>query len=57
MNEQELSNYITQLRELQSSDDIETAHVLADNILCEILETLGYDGIVNEYTKIDKWYA
>lgn len=57
MNERELNDYVARLKELQGSNDPECAHASADGILCEILEALGYDEIVNEYDKIDKWYA
>ena len=57
MNEQELNNFVTRLKELQNSGDPECAHSAADGILCEILEALGYDEVINEYDKIDKWYA
>lgn len=57
MNEQELNDYIARLVKLRDNEDTETAHVAADNILCEILEELGFTDIVKEYSKIDKWYA
>jgi hypothetical protein len=45
------------LKELQENGDTEMAHPEADNILCDLLQTLGYDDIVSEYMKVDKWYA
>ncbi len=42
---------------LQKTSDLEVAHWNADNILLEILLDLGLDDIVEEYEKIDKWYA
>lgn len=57
MNEKELNDYITRLVKLRDNNDTEIAHIAADNILCEILEKLGYTDIVKEYSKIDKWYA
>lgn len=45
------------LRELANSDDTETAHYDADDILCEILTALGYTEIVDAYNAIDKWYS
>jgi hypothetical protein len=41
----------------QNNDDTEIAHENADDILCNFLESLGYDKIVEEYKKIRKWYA
>ena len=48
---------ITRLKELQQSDDIESAHFQADCIICNLLEDLGYKNIVKEYDAIMKWYA
>ena len=46
------------LRELHcSSDDTEAAHAMADKLLCDMLERLGYNEVVDAYKIIDKWYA
>ncbi|WP_313266530.1 hypothetical protein [Sphingobacterium sp.] len=45
------------LIDLQYNDDTEIAHIQADNILCQFLKELGYEDIVEEYDKIDKWYV
>lgn len=37
--------------------DIENAHIEADHILCEFLESLGFDELVTLYRKVDKWYS
>jgi hypothetical protein len=37
--------------------DTEIAHGDADDLLCDLLIELGYYDVVNEYNKIDKWYA
>jgi hypothetical protein len=39
----------------QKSEDKEAAHIEADQVLCDFLISLGYDDIVEEYIKIDKW--
>ena len=46
-----------QLIALQRVDDLEAAHVKADEILLLMLSDLGFNDIVQEYQKIDKWYA
>lgn len=48
-----------QLIKLQSlcDGDWEANHVEADKILCDLLDSIGYDDIVNEWKKIGKWYA
>lgn len=48
---------INQLKELQSGADIESEHGQADDILCDLLDFLGYKAVVDEYNKVDKWYA
>lgn len=45
------------LIELQAMHDTETAHILADNVLCDLLEELGFEEVTEEYHKIRKWYA
>ena len=48
---------ISYLQELQKSGDIEAAHSEADGVLCKLLTKLGYSDVVDEWLKIDKWYA
>jgi hypothetical protein len=37
--------------------DTECAHGNADDILCELLEKLGYNEVVDKYNEVSKWYA
>jgi len=37
--------------------DKEVPHCEADDILCELLISLGYKDVVDEYEEIEKWYA
>jgi len=48
---------IKKLREAQLSHNYEVAHDVADNVLCELLKTLGYADVVEEWEKVGKWYA
>lgn len=48
---------IEQLKKHQQNADLETAHVEADDIICGLLKSLGYDDVVAEYAKIEKWYT
>ena len=48
---------IIKLRQCQSYFDIEAAHEDADGVLTDLLTTLGYQDVVAEWEKIDKWYA
>lgn len=40
-----------------SNHGVEEGHYLADGILCDLLEAIGYKKVVEEYNKINKWYA
>ena len=39
------------------SGDTEAAHCDADDILCALLEALGYGDVVEKYNSVDKWFA
>lgn len=45
------------LKILEDDYDTEGNHVEADGVLCELLESLGHQEIVDLYHKIDKWFA
>ena len=47
------------LKELAECDklDTECAHLNADEVLCQLLRSLGYDDVVDAWDKLDKWYA
>ena len=32
------------------------SHLQADSLLCDLLEYLGYENLVNIYNSIGKWY-
>jgi hypothetical protein len=48
---------ITMLKGEQTNTDTENAHGSADDVLCALLVTLGYEDVVTEYHKVEKWYA
>jgi len=48
---------IKKLKEAQENEDLESAHMVADDILCGFLESLGYEDIVAEWVLVEKWYA
>ena len=49
---------ISELRQLEAlKGDTEVAHQLADDILCDLLDSIGCGAVVVEYKKINKWYA
>lgn len=49
--------YLNRLKTLKETDNPETAHADADDVLCELLYELGYEEIVEAYKAIEKWYA
>ena len=48
---------VKQLKELQGIGDTESSHIMADEVLCQLLTSLGFEDVVSEYNKIDMWYA
>ena len=57
MNKKLNEKYLNQMKQLVDIFDTEVAHSTADEILCELLLEMGYKDLVDEYNKIDKWYA
>ncbi len=49
--------FCDKMQQLAEDADIEAAHGKADDILCEVLDKLGYTEIVELYNGIEKWYA
>lgn len=41
----------------QGNPDVEQAHSIADNVLIDLLDSLGYDDVIDVYEKVGKWYA
>ena len=48
---------IAELISVQSHGDVEMAHIRADQILSELLESMGCADVVEQYDLIRKWYA
>lgn len=48
---------IKTLQEILLMKDYERAHALADQVLCELLTSLGYKEVVGAWEKIRKFYA
>ena len=53
----DIKKYEDAMRQQINNDDTETAHLLADEILCDVLCELGYKNLVDLFYKVDKWYA
>lgn len=45
------------MREISEIDDSETKHIKADELMCEVLKSLGYEVGVEIFEKMRKWYA
>ncbi len=54
---QELTEKYLQFLEGAGKLDIESGHVAADSLLCDLLDELGYSEITEEYNKYEKWYS
>ena len=44
------------LKEADSYDP-ERAHQEADDVLCELLKSLGYEDVVKAWDEVSKWYS
>jgi hypothetical protein len=57
MDKKQTAIYKKAMIECAQSDDPETAHAYADNLLCNMLIELGYGEIVDIYNLVGKWYT
>ena len=48
---------VKRLKAAQQNSDVESAHAEADQVLCDLLEAIGFKVIVREYKEVPKWYA
>ena len=44
-------------RIVSENDDPDQAHRNADEALCDLLTSLGYEDVVEAFNKVEKWYA
>ena len=60
MNKQQRMVYEKILKEMEQAiqmTDYEAAHSLEDELLCELLDSLGFQDVVETYWKGNKWYC
>ena len=67
MYELDLLNILDKMKEQANNSDTEVAHINADDLLIETLQTIApkcsptigklLETIIKEYTKVPKWYA
>ncbi len=50
-------NAVEIIKEHCHSDDWEVDHILADEILCKVLENLGHTELVKAWDAVEKWFA
>jgi len=43
--------------DVEIKSDIESAHIKADQVLCDLLTKLGYALVIEKWDAIDKWYS
>ena len=48
---------IEQMNEVAKVSDVELAHVIADDLLCECLNLFGCSELVMAFKRIKKWYS
>jgi hypothetical protein len=49
--------FADKMREASRSADIEANHSIADDLMCELLRSLGYGDGIDIFEEMDKWYA
>lgn len=52
-----LKESIHKMVKICDEDDTEEGHIHADDLLCDVLEKLGFSELVTVYHQVDKWYA
>ncbi len=57
MNIEALDDEFASRMHAANEGDRETDHMTADDLLCELLERMGFKSVLEEYRKIGKWYA
>ncbi len=48
---------ILDAKEIIEEYDTESSHSKLDDLLCDVLDSLGYEALVKVYKDADKWYS
>lgn len=56
MNKKLNEKYLKEMKDCNNYDT-EGGHSMADSLLCELLDELGYKEIVEVYQNLEKWYS
>ena len=46
-----------EMKKIANTDDSETSHVAADELMCKVLVSHGYEAGVKIFENMRKWYA
>ena len=58
LTKEQMDEFLHDMQDEVENDDFEVAHTNADNILCEILDSIGgFENILEAYESVGKWYA
>jgi hypothetical protein len=47
----------TRMEEIRKEDETEDGHIEADNLMCNLLNELGYGDGIDVFTDMPKWYV
>ena len=57
MDRKEAIKNLAEYQQDSEDGDAEVPHILADDVLCELLRGLGYQDVIDAYEAVNKWYA
>jgi len=57
MSPEEFKLKMIEINKLSEVEDVEEAHGLADGLMCEVLEQLGYKEGIEIFNQMSKWYS
>lgn len=57
MNDERYKEFLAEMDKCAESDDYETAHYEADEILIKFLLECGYDELADKFDSVGKWYS
>ncbi len=57
MNQKKKQEYIERMKKCVDDNDPENAHLVADDIIINMLSDLGHQDIVELWSNVYKWYA
>ena len=52
-----MDRFVDHMRQCQVQTNAEIAHIEADFILLDLIRTLGYNELADEYEKVKRWYS